>query len=93
MKNYYKPYICGLEGQKIPFYRISSDGTLIIVLYRKETERLLSAIRHVMKMYCADERVPKDKELKTSIVHSGGEEDECIINEQSLVDNIISTYI
>jgi hypothetical protein len=73
------------ENNLINLMKHTTDDTLMIFLYRNERDRLMSAIKHIVKSrMCGDW---EDKGLSTHLLNTG--DNACIIQEATLVDEII----
>lgn len=60
-----------------------SEETMLILIHRHESDRFISAIRHVLKMLCEQKRT----DFTGKIQHVG---EKCIVPEQTLIDDIIA---
>jgi hypothetical protein len=75
-----------LEG----IVKAATDETLVIFIYRDETDRMISAIGQVMKLMCRGDYRNIDEGIKP-YVHYNEDTKECIIEEKGLV-RLISTH-
>ena len=73
-----------MDRKLIHLVQSATDESLIIYHYRSETERLLSAIKHVVKTRYCTETLDDQEYLKNGI----RTEDKCIVYEQNLINMI-----
>lgn len=74
------------EDQLTQLIKQASRNTLLIVTYREETERLASAVKHVIGWMCQRERF---KELITPQIMKDNDRVSCILDEEDVVKKII----
>jgi hypothetical protein len=73
------------DSDLINILKHSSDGTMIVLLYRNERDRLISAIKHIVKSrICGDW-----PDFGLSSLRLNTSDNACVVHEETLVTNVI----
>jgi len=76
------------QKKAVDFFKHSGRKTLFIMTYRDETDRLGSAIKHVMGWMCQRGRA---KDVVTPEIQTVGNRSSCMIDETEFVEKIVRT--